>query len=168
MAVKIRLSRGGTKKKPFYSIVVADGRSPRDGRFIEKIGSYNPMLAKDDANRVIIKEDRAKHWLSVGALPSDRVAMFFGKAGIIAMPAQKNNPEKSKPKEKAQLRMEEKAEKERAVKEAAEQARLEAEEAAKAATEAPAEETAPAEEETTPVAEEAPVEEVKTEEAVAE
>lgn len=157
MATKIRLSRGGTKKRPYYSIVVADGRAPRDGRFIEKIGSYNPMLAKDDTNRVTINAERAKHWLTVGALPSDRVAMFFGKAGIAAMPAQKNNPEKAKPKEKAQMRLEEKAEKERAAKEAAEQARLEAEEAAKAAAEAPAEE-APAEE-TAPV-EETPAEEV--------
>lgn len=147
MAVKIRLARGGTKKRPFYSIVAADTRAPRDGRFIEKLGSYNPMLAKDDANRVTLKADRVQYWLSVGALPTDRVAMFLGKAGIIDMPAQKNNPNKAKPKEKAQLRMEEKAEKEAAAKEAAEQAKLEAEEAKKAAEEAAkAEAEAPAEE----------------------
>ncbi len=77
MSVSIRLSRGGSKKRPYYRIVVADSRSPRDGNFIEKVGTYNPMLAKDDANRVTLNSDRLKHWLSVGAQPTDRVARFL-------------------------------------------------------------------------------------------
>ena len=168
MGVKIRLARGGTKKRPFYSIVAADVRAPRDGRFIEKLGTHNPMLAKDDEQRVVLNVERIKYWLSAGALPTDRVAMFLGKAGIIEMPAQKNNPNKAKPKEKAQLRLEEKAEKAAAAKEAAAQAKIEAaeakkaaEEEAKAAAEAPVVEEAPAEEvvaEEAPVVEEAPAE----------
>ena len=83
MSTSIRLSRGGSKKRPYYKIVVADSRSPRDGRFIERIGSYNPLLAKDNPERVKLDADRAKHWLSVGAQPSDRVARFLDKAGIL-------------------------------------------------------------------------------------
>src|SRR3546814_11173419 len=83
MSVMIRLTRGGAKKRPFYSIVVADKRSPRDGRFIEKVGTYNPMLDKDHADRVTLKEDRIRHWLSVGAQPTDRVAKFLGQAGLV-------------------------------------------------------------------------------------
>src|ERR1700753_2256442 len=98
MGLKIRLSRGGAKKRPFYSIVIADSRSPRDGRFIEKIGIYNPMLRKDDTNRISIDQDRAKHWLSQGALPTDRVALFFGNAGLIAKPTWHETPNKSAPK----------------------------------------------------------------------
>ncbi|MCV6599269.1 MAG: 30S ribosomal protein S16 [Alphaproteobacteria bacterium] len=120
MAVKLRLARGGSKKRPFYSIVAADNRAPRDGRFIEKIGTYNPMLSKEDENRVVINSERAKYWLSVGALPTDRVALFLGKAGIAEMPAQKNNPNKAKPKAKAQMRAEEKAAAEAEAKAAAE------------------------------------------------
>ena len=105
MGLKIRLARGGTKKRPFYRIVIADVRSPRDGRFIEKVGTYNPLLAKDNENRVTLVEDRIKHWLGHGATPTDRVARFLGDADIIAMPAQKNNPEKAKPKAKAQERL---------------------------------------------------------------
>ena len=105
MSVKIRLARGGAKKRPYYSIVVADVRSPRDGRFIEKIGTYNPMLAKDHPDRITLKEDRAKHWLSVGALPTERVARFFGLKGIAEMPAQRERPKKSQPKAKAQERL---------------------------------------------------------------
>ena len=101
MSLKIRLSRGGAKKRPFYSIVVTDARSPRDGRFIEKIGTYNPMLEKDHPQRVQINEERAKHWLSVGAQATDRVALYFGKAGLIAAPAVKETPKKSAPKAKA-------------------------------------------------------------------
>lgn len=134
MAVRMRLSRGGSKKRPYYRIVVADGRMPRDGRYIERIGTYNPLLAKDDENRVTMQEDRVKYWLEQGAQMSDRVAVFVGKAGLAPMPEQKNNPEKSKPKEKAQERAREKEEKAAA-----------AAEEAKAAAEAPAEE-APAEE----------------------
>ena len=108
MAVSIRLSRGGAKKRPYYRIVVADGRSPRDGSFIEKIGTYNPLLAKDDAKRVVLDAERAKHWLSVGAQPSDRVARFLDAAGVKER-AQRNNPKKAEPDEKAKERAEERA-----------------------------------------------------------
>lgn len=104
MALKIRLARGGAKKRPFYSIVVADSRSPRDGRFIEKLGTYNPMLDRDHADRVTLKTERVQHWLGVGALPSDRVARFLGEAGLIEKPAVRESPKKSQPKAKAQER----------------------------------------------------------------
>jgi small subunit ribosomal protein S16 len=110
MSLKIRLARGGAKKRPFYSIVVADSRSPRDGRFIEKLGTYNPMLDRGHAERVTLKEDRIKHWLGVGALPSDRVARFLGDAGIVAKPEVHETPKKSAPKAKAQARAQEAAE----------------------------------------------------------
>ena len=151
MGVRIRLSRGGAKKRPYYRVVVADVRSPRDGRFIERVGSYNPLLAKDDPNRVKLNEERIKHWLSQGATPTDRVARFLGEANIAAMPAQRHNPQKAKPKAKAQERVKAEAE----AKEAAEAA-------AKEEADAPAEEAAPAED--APVAEEAPAaEEEKSE-----
>ena len=105
MSLKIRLSRGGAKKRPFYSIVVADSRSPRDGRFIEKIGTYNPMVPKDHAQRLTIDEERAKHWLSVGALPTDRVALFFGNAGLVERRQWTETPNQSAPKAKAQERL---------------------------------------------------------------
>jgi small subunit ribosomal protein S16 len=105
MSLKIRLSRGGAKKRPFYSIVVADSRSPRDGRFIEKIGTYNPMVPKDHAQRLTIDEERAKHWLSVGALPTDRVALFFGNAGLVEKRQWTETPNQSAPKAKAQERL---------------------------------------------------------------
>jgi small subunit ribosomal protein S16 len=127
MSLKIRLARGGAKKRPYYRVVIADTRSPRDGRFIEKIGSFNPLLPKDHKDRITLDLERAKHWLSVGALPTDRVARFLDAAGLMKRTAS-NNPEKSKPKAKAQERLE--------------AARL-AEEAAKEAAAAPAE--APAE-----------------------
>ncbi len=104
MSTKIRLSRGGTKKRPHYRIVVADTRSPRDGRFIERLGTYNPLLHKDDPKRVTLKADRIKYWLDVGAKPTDRVSKFLGMANITEMPKQKNNPIKAKPKAKAQER----------------------------------------------------------------
>src|SRR3546814_7198053 len=104
MSVMIRLTRGGAKKRPFYSIVVADKRSPRDGRFIEKVGTYNPMLDKDHADRVTLKEDRIRHWLSVGAQPTDRVAKFLGQAGLVEAPKFRDTPKKSAPKAKAQER----------------------------------------------------------------
>src|ERR1051326_3016783 len=107
MSLKIRLARGGAKKRPFYSIVVADSRSPRDGRFIEKLGTYNPMLDRGHADRVTLKEERIKHWLGVGALPSDRVARFLGDAGIMEKPAVRETPHKSTPKAKAQARAQE-------------------------------------------------------------
>jgi len=104
MALKIRLARGGAKKRPYYRVVVADTRSPRDGRFIEKIGTFNPLLAKDNKDRLVLDLERAKHWLSVGALPSDRVARFLDAAGLLKRTAS-NNPEKAKPKAKAQERL---------------------------------------------------------------
>jgi small subunit ribosomal protein S16 len=104
MSLKIRLARGGAKKRPFYSIVVADARSPRDGRFIEKLGTYNPMLERGHADRITLKEERIKHWLGVGAQPTDRVARFFGDAGLREKPAQRETPHKSTPKAKAQER----------------------------------------------------------------
>jgi len=146
MALRLRLTRGGAKKRPFYRIVVADSRSPRDGRFIEKIGTYDPMLAKDHPDRLRLNEERAKHWLSNGALPSDRVARFLGQAGIIAPPAVRQQTKKSQPKAKALERMKE------------------AEEAKKAAAAAPAE-AAPVE---AAPAEAAPVEEAPAENAPAE
>lgn len=148
MSLRIRLSRGGAKKRPYYRIVVADSRSPRDGRFIEKLGAYNPILPSDHADRVVLKEDRIKHWLSQGALPSTRVHRFLAKAGMMdALPIPEQT-KKDKPRAKAQERL------------------REAEEAAKAAAEAAAAEAeAPAEE---PAAEEAPAEEAKTEEEKAE
>ena len=108
MSVSIRLSRGGSKKRPYYRIVVANSRAPRDGAFIEKIGTYNPLLAKDDAKRVVLDTDRAKHWLSVGAQPTDRVARFFDTAGIKERAA-RSNPNKGQPGEKAKERAEERA-----------------------------------------------------------
>ncbi|GMN03591.1 30S ribosomal protein S16 [Erythrobacter sp. MTPC3] len=140
MAVAIRLSRGGAKKRPYYRIVVSDSRSPRDGKYLEQIGTYNPLLAKDDENRVKLDEDRARYWIGVGAKPSDRVLRFFDAAGIMERDA-RNNPNKGKPGEKATERAEEKAEK---LKEA-EEAKKAAEEEAKAAAAAPAEEETAAE-----------------------
>ncbi|MBO6526290.1 30S ribosomal protein S16 [Erythrobacter sp.] len=143
MAVAIRLSRGGAKKRPYYRIVVADSRAARDGKYLEQIGTYNPMLPKDSGERVKLNEDRARHWLSVGATPSDRVHRFLDAAGILER-APKNNPKKGEPGEAAKERAEEKAAKiaeaEEAKKAAEEEAKAPAEEAA--AEEAPAEESA--------------------------
>jgi small subunit ribosomal protein S16 len=145
--LKIRMSRGGAKKRPFYKIVIADSRRPRDGKFIEKVGFFNPLLPKDKKERLNLDTDRIKYWLSQGAQPSDRVARFLGQENIIPMPAQKNNPIKAKPKKKAQEKLK-----------AAEEAKkaAEAAAAAPAAEEAPVAEVAPAEE--APAAEEAPEE----------
>ncbi|MGE0409636.1 MAG: 30S ribosomal protein S16 [Amphiplicatus sp.] len=129
MSLKIRLARGGAKKRPHYSIVVADVKSPRDGRFIEKLGTFDPLLKKDDPKRVQYKEDRVKHWLSVGAQPTDRVARFLAANGL-AKWERGNNPKKAEPGEKA---------KERAA------AREEKAAAAQAAAEAPKEEAPAAE-----------------------
>ena len=142
MSTKIRLARFGAKKRPFYRIVVADSRSPRDGRYIEKIGTFNPLLSRDDPERVKFDVERAKHWLSHGALPTDRVLRFFDAAGLMKREA-RNNPEKGKPGAK----------------------RLEREEAKAAAAPEPAAEEAPAEE---AKADEAKPEEAKPEEAKAE
>lgn len=100
MSLKIRLARGGTKKRPFYHIVIADARSPRDGRFIEKLGTFNPLLGKDDTNRIVLNTERAKHWVDVGAQPTDRVLRFLDAAGLVKREA-RNNPESGKPGEKA-------------------------------------------------------------------
>ena len=150
MSLKIRLSRAGAKKRPFYRVVVADTRSPRDGRFLERLGTYDPMLPKDHPERVRLNVERIRHWLDVGALPSDRVARFLGAAEIIPMPAQRNNPQKGQPRAKALERAAARAEK------------------AAAAASAPAE---PAPEEAAPeeaAPEEAAPEEVATEEAAPE
>ncbi len=104
MALKIRMSRGGAKKRPFYSIVVTDSRSPRDGRFIEKLGTYNPMLDKNHPERLIMKIERVQHWLKVGALPSERVHRFLGDAGLMPKPEMHVRPKKSAPRAKAQER----------------------------------------------------------------
>ena len=145
--LKIRMSRGGAKKRPFYKIVIADSRRPRDGKFIEKVGFFNPLLPKDKKERLNLDTDRIKYWLSQGAQPSDRVARFLGQENIIPMPAQKNNPIKAKPKKKAQEKL---------------KAAEEAKKAAEAAAAAPVAEVAPAEEapaaEQAPAAEEAPEE----------
>ncbi|MGE0230772.1 MAG: 30S ribosomal protein S16 [Flavobacteriaceae bacterium] len=139
MALKMRLARGGAKKRPHYSIVIADARSPRDGRFIEKIGTFNPMLPKD-GERIKLDVERAKHWLANGAQPTDRVLRFLDEAGLLKREA-RNNPEKAKPGKKAQERID-------ARKQAEEDAKAKAEEAAAApaegtpAAEAPAEEAA--------------------------
>ena len=133
MAMKIRLARGGSKKRPFYRIVAADSRMPRDGRFIEKLGTYNPLLPKDSEDRVKMNLERIQYWMDQGAQPTDRISRFLEAAGVVEK-KERNNPEKAKPGKKAQERIEEKA-----------AAAAEAEEAAKAEAEAPAEE-APAEE----------------------
>lgn len=132
MALKIRLARAGSKKRPYYHIVVADVRSPRDGRFIEQLGAWNPMLPKD-GERVKINEERVRHWLSNGALPTDRVARFLADAGLVTREA-RSNPTKGVPGKKAQERL-------AAAKQAEEEAAAKAAEAA-AAAEAPAEEEA--------------------------
>lgn len=150
MALSMRLSRGGSKKRPYYKIVVADARAPRDGKFIERIGSYNPQLPKDSAERMILDTERAKHWLAAGAQPSDRVARFLDVAGVKERKV-KSNPNKGEPGQKAKDRAEDKATK-----------LAEAEEAAAAAAAAPAPEPEPevveevAAEEAAPAVEEAP------------
>ena len=122
MAVAMRLSRGGSKKRPYYKIVVADSRAARDGKFIERIGSYNPLLPKDSDERVKLDVDRAKHWIAAGAQPSDRVLRFLDAAGVVERKA-RNNPNKAKPGEKATERAEERAEKAAAAKAAEEEAK---------------------------------------------
>ncbi|MBF9037669.1 30S ribosomal protein S16 [Rhodobacterales bacterium LSUCC0246] len=159
MAMKIRLARGGSKKRPFYSIVASDSRMPRDGRFIEKLGTYNPLLAKDSEDRVKMNMERVKYWLEQGAQPTDRVSRFLEAAGVLAAKT-RNNPNKAVPGKKAQERAEEKAAK-----------TAEAAEAEAAAAPAPAAEEAPAEEavvEEVAAPEEAPAAEEAAEEAKAE
>src|SRR5688500_10387245 len=124
MAVAIRLSRGGNKRRPYYRIVVSDSRRPRDGKYLEQIGTYNPLLAKDDEKRVKLDEDRARYWLGVGAQTSDRVARFLDAAGIKERTT-RNNPKKAEPGEKAKERVEERAAKALAAEEAANAAKEE-------------------------------------------
>ncbi len=159
MSLRIRLARGGAKKRPFYRIVIADSRSPRDGRFIEKIGTYNPMVPRDHPERLNLNQERAKHWLSVGATPSDRVARFLGQVELMPVPAIPQQTKKNQPKAKAQERMKE-----------AEEAKQKAAEAP--AAEEPAAEAAPAEEapaeEAAPAAEDVPAEDAPAEELAAE
>ncbi|MEM7327984.1 MAG: 30S ribosomal protein S16 [Pseudomonadota bacterium] len=171
MALKIRLARGGSKKRPFYSVVVADSRMPRDGRFIEKLGTYDPRLPKDSESRVQIDAAKAAEWIKKGAKPTDRVARFLSqitlegeKAPVYGWKAG-NNPQKGEPGAKAKERVEEKAEKEVARKEAEKEAKAAAKaekEAAKEAAKAEAEAAAEA------PAEEAPAEEAPAEQAAAE
>jgi small subunit ribosomal protein S16 len=164
MSVSIRLSRGGSKKRPYYKVVVSNSRAPRDGKYLEQLGTYNPLLAKDDVNRVRLIEDRIKYWLGVGAQPTDRVARMLDKAGIKERAAT-NNPNKAEPGKKAKDRAEEKADKLREAEEAAAAA------AAVPAVEEVAEEAPVAEEavaEEAPVAEEAAAEAPAAEEAASE
>lgn len=135
MAMKIRLARGGSKKRPFYRIVAADSRMPRDGRFIEKLGTYNPLLPKDSEERVKMNMERVQHWLDQGAQPTDRIARMLEAAGVKPK-TERNNPKKGQPGKKAQERVEEQAAKAAAAAEAA------AEAAAAPAEEAPAEDAA--------------------------
>ena len=155
--LRIRLARGGAKKRPYYSIVIADSHSPRDGRFIEKVGAYNPLLKKDDPTRVTLKVERIREWLSKGAQPSDRVARFLAAEGLVAWQAG-SNPNKGQPGRKAKERAEEKAQK------AADLAAAAAAAAAAPAPE-PEPESAPADE---APASEAPAEAASSEEAPAE
>lgn len=148
MSVAIRLSRGGAKKRPYYRIVVTNSRSPRDGKYLEQVGTYNPVLAKDDEKRVTLVEDRVRYWLGVGAQPTDRVARMLDKAGIKERAAT-SNPTKGEPGKKAKERAEDKAEKAREAEEAAA--------AAAAAAQAPSAEQ-PAEGAENPTAEEPKVE----------
>lgn len=125
MALKIRLARGGSKKRPYYQIVVADARSPRDGRFLEKIGSWNPMLPKDHEKRVELNVERIKEWIAKGAQPTDRVLRFMAEAGL-AERAPRSNPEKAKPGKKALERVAERKQKEEDAAAAAAEASAEA------------------------------------------
>ena len=174
--LRIRLTRGGTKKRPYYSIIIADSHAPRDGRFIEKVGTYNPLLKKDDPTRVTLKLESITAWLAKGAQPSDRVARFLAAEGLVKW-EHGNNPNKAKPGKKAQERVAERAKRdtdrvaaEEAAKADAAAAAVAAAEAAAAAAAAPAVEEAPAEEAAAEevVAEEAPAEEPAAEEAPSE
>jgi small subunit ribosomal protein S16 len=171
MSLKIRLARGGAKKRPYYSIVVADSHSPRDGRFIEKVGSYNPLLKKDDPNRVVLKVERIQEWMGKGAQPTDRVARELSLQGVVKW-EHGNNPKKGLPGEKAKERVEEKAKREADRLAAIEEAKNNPPPAPEpVAEEVVAEEAAPAAEavaeEAAPVAEEAPAAEAAAEEAPA-
>ncbi len=162
MALKIRLARHGSKKRPFYRIVIADARAPRDGRYIERIGSYNPLLAKTDENRVIIDADKAKAWLAKGARPTERVARFLGAAGLWEW-KHGNNPIKGKPGAKALELIKARKDKEEARAAAEIEAKEAAKEAAAAAKAAAAEALEAEKAATAETKEEAPTEESKDE-----
>lgn len=173
MALRLRMARRGAKKRPFYHIVVAEHTAPRDGRFIEKLGYFNPMVEKDHPERLMLNKDRIKHWLDHGALPSDRIARFLGEAGLMQKFKYNETPKKSAPKAKALERIQEKEEKAKAAveaaKEAAEAAKAEAEAAKAAEAEAQAQADAPVAEETpaeeaAPEADAAPEDEAPAEE----
>ena len=155
--LKIRLSRGGAKKRPYYQIVIADSHSPRDGKFIERVGAYNPLVAKDSPERLVLKTERIQEWLSKGAQPTDRVARFLSTQGLVKW-EHGNNPNKGKPGKKAEERSAERTQRDADRAEAEAAARAEAAEAAAAAAAAPAEE---------PAVEEAPAAEDATAEAPA-
>jgi small subunit ribosomal protein S16 len=159
--LRIRLTRGGTKKRPYYSIIIADSHAPRDGRFIEKVGTYNPLLKKDDPNRVTLKLESITAWLAKGAQPSDRVARFLAAEGLVKW-EHGNNPNRAKPGKKAQERTAERAKRDTDRIAAEEAAKAEAAAAAAAAAEAAAAAAA------APAVEEASAEEVVAEEAAAE
>ena len=147
MALKIRLARGGAKKRPFYRIVVAEATSPRDGRFVEKVGTYNPLLPHDHAERIVLNKERIKYWLSVGALPTDRVELFLSNAGMVERKERQPDPKKSAPRKRAQERL-------KAEEEALAAPKPEPVVETAPAAEAPAvEEAAPAAEEAAPAAE---------------
>ncbi|MCH1465777.1 MAG: 30S ribosomal protein S16 [Alphaproteobacteria bacterium] len=171
MALKIRLSRGGSKKRPFYRIVVAEAAAPRDGRYVERIGHYNPMVAKDNDQRLVIDGERVKHWIGLGAKPTERVQKLLSTLSLTAPVEMRDQPKKSAPgKKRAEREAEEAAAAEAAAAEAAEAAAAEAPAEEAPAEEAPAEEAtaeaeAPAEEAT---AEETPAEEAPAEEVAAE
>ena len=132
MAVRIRLSRGGSKKRPYYHIVAADARAPRDGRYIEKLGAYNPLLPQDNENRVVVDKEKVSAWLSKGAQPTERLQKIFANLGLCAAPIMVEQPKKSAPKAKAFERLKEKEAKAAAAAEAAAAAATEAEPAAEA------------------------------------
>jgi small subunit ribosomal protein S16 len=132
MAVRIRLSRGGSKKRPYYHIVAADARAPRDGRYIEKLGAYNPLLPQDNENRVVVDKEKVSAWLSKGAQPTERLQKIFANLGLCAAPVLGEQPKKSAPKAKALERLKEKEAKAAAAAEAAAAAATEAEPAAEA------------------------------------
>jgi small subunit ribosomal protein S16 len=155
MSLKIRMARGGRRNLPFYRIVVTDSRSPRDGNFIEKVGTYNPLLSNDNADRVVLNKERIQYWLSQGAEPSERVNIFLAKAGLTEAIKWNESPKKSAPKAKAVERVKEKADKIVKAKEAEEKAKADAEEAKRAAAEEAAK---PAEEPAAEAPAEAPAE----------
>ncbi len=164
MPVRIRLSRGGAKKRPFYRIVVADSRRARDGKFIDQIGTYNPMLPKDSADRVKMDLDKAKEWIAKGAKPSDRISIFLSNLGVMEKPVITEKTKKHLPKKKAQERLAAAKEKEEAAKAAAEEPKAEAKPAEDAQ---PAEEPKAEEAEAKPAEDAQPAEEPKAEEAEA-